>query len=339
MPEKSLADQLLDAQVDWVVDQLTGPDAATNLARDVDDLLAFAGSMPLADLVEPAAVKDVARHLVATIGAGPLVGATVGSIADAVYDLDAGGDHRLGDVVDREPVEALIEKLLEMDQLHDRFLDRMNRSPLVAGMTARFVTVLVSDFVAQNRARAEKLPGVGGMIKLGVGVANKAKSPFDKQLEGLLGEATSKGTQAAIKTANRGVKDLLDDAPLREAVLEVWDLHADEPVSDLREYLSKQDLRELALLVHDVVQSTRDSEFTGHVVDAVVDALFAAHGARSATELLGELGVTRDRIVADVHRLVPPLLDRAKSSGELEAAARTRLAPFFASDAVQQLLA
>jgi hypothetical protein len=43
MPEKSLADQLLDARVDWVVDQLTGPDAAANLARDVDDLLAWAG--------------------------------------------------------------------------------------------------------------------------------------------------------------------------------------------------------------------------------------------------------------------------------------------------------
>jgi hypothetical protein len=58
------------------------------------------------------------------------------------------------------------------------------------------------------------------MIKLGVGVASKAKSPFDKQLEGLLGEATSKGTQAAIKTANGGVKDGRDDAPLREAALE-----------------------------------------------------------------------------------------------------------------------
>ncbi|MGN6606838.1 MAG: hypothetical protein ACTHMS_07495, partial [Jatrophihabitans sp.] len=229
-------------------------------------------------------------------------------------------------------------KALALHQLHDRVLDRMGRSPLVASVTAKFVTLLVSDFLAQNRARAEKLPGVGGMIKLGVGVANKAKSPFDKQIDSLLGEATSRGTAAAIKTTNQSVKQMLDEAPLREAALEIWDLHAKEPISDLRSYISKQDLHEVALLVLDVIRSARDSEYVGHVVDAVVDALVAAHGHRTATELLDDLGLTRDRIVADVQRVVPPLLERAKAGGELEAAVRARLAPFFETGAAQRLL-
>ncbi|MGN6606464.1 MAG: hypothetical protein ACTHMS_05560, partial [Jatrophihabitans sp.] len=110
MPEPTLAEQLLDAQVAWIVDQLTGADAAANLARDVDDLLDFAGSAPISELLDPADVKDIARHVVDLVGATALADETVGAVADAVYDLDASGEYQLGAVIDRDPVDALIVK-------------------------------------------------------------------------------------------------------------------------------------------------------------------------------------------------------------------------------------
>ena len=336
---KSLADKLLDAQVAWVVDELTGKHAADNIARDVTDLLDYAAGVKLADAADADAVKDAARRLVDVVGASPLVGETVTAISDAVYDLEASDAHVLGDVVERDPVEALIVKIISMRQLQDRALERMTQSPVVASVTAKFVTKIVADFVAQNRARAEKVPGVGSMLKIGSSAANRMKSPFDKQIDALLGDAADKGAATALKRTNKAVKELISEAPLREAAMEVWDLHAAEPIGELREYLTQQDLREVALLVHDIVVSVRGSEFAGEVVDAVVDTLYATHGDKTIATLLVELGLTRDHLVEEAQRLLPPLLAQAKASGELQAHARKRLAGFYASPKVAKLLA
>jgi hypothetical protein len=215
----------------------------------------------------------------------------------------------------------------------------MAESPLVATVASKFVTKLVSDFLAQNRARAEKVPGVGSLLKVGSSAANKVKSPFDKQLDQLLGDAAGKGAQAALKRTNKTVKELLHEAPLEGAALELWDLHANEPIADLREYLSKQDLRELALIVHDIVTSARSSDFAGDLIDACVDVFFEKYGAHDLAQLLTDVGISRDDVVEDIRRFAPTVLDAARQEGVLEKLIRARLEPFFHSPAVEALLA
>jgi hypothetical protein len=336
---KSLADKLLDAQVQFVLDELTGDRFAEVVARDVDDVLDVAASLKLADVVDASAVKATARRLVDDVGASPLISDLVAALSDAVYDLDASNEYNLGDVVAREPVEALIGKALSMRQLQDRALERMAESPLVATVASKFVTKLVADFLAQNRARAEKVPGVGSLLKVGTSAANKVKSPFDKQLDQLLGDAAGKGAQAALKRTNKTVKELLHEAPLEGAALELWDLHANEPIADLREYLSKQDLRELVLIVHDIITSARATDFAGHLVDACIDVFFDKYGDHSLAQLLTDVGISRDDVVADICRFAPPVLEAARADGRLERLVRARLEPFFHSPAVDALLA
>jgi hypothetical protein len=336
---KNLADKLLDAQVAYIIEELSGDRFAEVVARDVDDVLAVAATLKLNDVVDPDDVKATARRLVDSVGASPLLEDMVGALSDAIYDLDASEEYHLGDVIEREPVEALITKLLSMRQLQDRALERMAESPLVASVAAKFVTKLVSDFLAQNRARAERLPGVGSMLKVGMGAANMVKSPFDKQLDQLLGDAAGKGTQAALKRTNKTIKEMLREAPLKGAALEIWDLHADEPIADLREYLSQQDLRELALIVHDLVTSARTSEFAEHLLDACIDVFFDLYGEHDLARLIEEVGISRDDIVEDICRFAPPVIEAAKRDGVLDQQIRARLEPFFHSPAVAALLA
>ena len=48
----NLADQLLDAQVQFVLGELTGDKLAANIERDVADVLAVAADHPLETLVQ-----------------------------------------------------------------------------------------------------------------------------------------------------------------------------------------------------------------------------------------------------------------------------------------------
>jgi len=278
-------------------------------------------------------MKGLVRRTVERVGGGPLVEDLVVAFSDALYELAAGEEHRLGDVVGRDPVEALIEKILAMPRLHDRAIDRMAESPLVSIIAARFVSKIVSDFVAQNRQLAEKLPGAKSLFSLGTSAANRVRNVS------IIGDAADRGTQMAIRRTNSAMKDLIKEAPLKEAALEIWDLHAEEPISELREYMSQQDLRELALIVHGIVHAARGTDYVAAALDECVDVFFERYGARPVASLLPELGITRDDLVDELQQLVPPVIEAAAAQGHLDALVRSRLAPFFASEEVRAILA
>ncbi len=332
---KDVANRLLDAQVEFILAEFSGKRLTQVIERDVDDLLALAGELTVADVVDAEQVKSAARRLVDRVGGSELVQDLVTALADAIYDLSASEDYKLGEVVDRDPVENLVAKVLSMHTLQDRALDRMAESPLVAAVATRFVTKIVGDFLQQNRQMAERVPGAKSLISFGMGAASKVRSATVDQF---LGDAAGKSTQFAIRRTNSAMRDLVREAPLQGAAMEIWDLHADEPISDLRGYLSKAELRELAVLVHDIISSARTTEYAGQLVDECVDVFFEQYGERDVASLLPELGISRDDVLDDAQRLVPPLVEAAKRDGRLEQLVRARLKPFFTSKKVLAIL-
>jgi hypothetical protein len=333
-----LADRLLEAQVDYLRAELTGERLHEVIARDGHDVLALLGPVPVAQLVDADAIKSIGRRLVVDLGTSAVLSEMVGALADGIYDMGASDEYLLGDVLDRDAVAALVRHALTMRRLPDRLLDRLTESPLVATIAARFVSKLVSDFMQQNRARAEKLPGMSTVLNIGAGAASKVRGVTDRHLDQVLGDVAGRGASYALKRTNHAIREMLSEAPLEQATMQMWDLHADEPVGDLREYLSRDELRVLAQRSHDVVISARETAFAGALVDACVDVFFAEYGDYQLTRLLGELGITEDDLVADLQLLIPRLVAAADRNGELAAHIRSRLAPFFQSEQVRALL-
>jgi hypothetical protein len=333
MTAKELADQLLDAQVDYVLHELSGKRLAQVIARDVDDLLELAETLTVADVVDPTAAKAILRRVADNAGGSELLEDFVLALAETVYGLRASENHKLGEVVDREPVESLVVQVLGMRKLHERALKRLDQSPLVARVAQRFVTAIVNDFIAQNRQLAERLPGAKSLFSLGSSAARTVGRV------GFVGAAADKGTQMAIKQTTAALRDVFKDEHLRGAAMEIWDLHAKEPLSELRAYLSAGDLRDVASRLHAVIVSGRDSEFVGEAIDEGVDALLERYGSRDLASVLAELNVTRDDLVTDLRSALPPIIEAAKADGRLEALIRARLEPFFRSKKVQTILA
>src|SRR6476646_4239433 len=91
-----VARRLLDAQVEFVIAELTGERFAEVVARDVDDVLAVASTLIVSDIVDVEQVKATARRLVERIGGSPMVEDLVGAISDALCDLTASERYDLG---------------------------------------------------------------------------------------------------------------------------------------------------------------------------------------------------------------------------------------------------
>lgn len=339
MDPKDLADQLLDAQVEFVLAELTGERFAEVVARDVTEVLAVADTLIVGEVIDREQIKATARTVVDKIGGSAIIKDMAGAIAHAIYDLAASDEYHLGDVVDREPVAALFEHILSMHTAQDRALERLTESPLVANVASSFVNKIVADFLQQNRERAEKVPGMASLMSLGSSAANKVRNAGDRHLNQFLGDVAGKGAQYALRRTNSAIRDLIHDAPLHDAAMELWDLHADERVSVLREYLSQQELGELVMIIYEIVASARNKEYYGHVIDECIDVFFDKYGKHTIASLLPEVGIDADDLVRELVTYAPPIIEAAKADGVLAAQIRMRLEPFFASEATLALLA
>ena len=331
----ALAAALLDAQVEYVITELSGPALTAAIIRDVDDVLGIAATMTLDAVVSRDAVKAAGRALIDAIGGSAVLDDLRPDLADAIYASAAGDDRLLGDVVGREYVDALIAKILSMDQLHERVIGRMGESPVVATIASSYVTKIVGDFVAQNRERAEKVPGVSSLFSIGLGAANRVRGAAD----GLIGDAQQRSAQFAMRQTSGAMRDVLREAPIHEAALQIWDLHAEEPISELREYLTAKDLRELLAIIGDIVRTARNHDFVGALLDDCVDVFFERYGSTDLAALLRELGLTRDVLIAEIRSFAPPVIEAARADGRLDAFVRVRLEPFFTAPATLALLA
>jgi hypothetical protein len=337
MTHRTLADQLLDAQVRFVLDQLTGDRLAETIARDVDDFLAIAANLRLDALVDAGEVKRVVRRLLATVPPSTAASTLVAAGADVVYAGPA-EPFTLSELIAGDHVEVLVDELLAMSPLVERALDEITDSPLVATIASRFVGRIVGDVLQANRSVAEKIPGVGSLMSLGTNAATRVMGAADKQLEQLLGDTAGKGAAFAMRRLNKIVVDTLNDPMLRDAVLQVWEQQSGRPLGDLSRYAGQEDVQRLAGLLQEIVVAGATTEPVGNLVDSMIDTFFVQYGEHPVTTLLEELEVSRDDLVADIQAFAPAVVAGALEEGRLEKLVRDRLEPFFHSPAVTALL-
>ncbi|HEX2894183.1 MAG TPA: hypothetical protein VHO29_09300 [Marmoricola sp.] len=334
---ESLSRQLLDAQVAFHLERLTGDELDATVRRVAGHVLDAAGDHELEHLVSREAIKDIVTRALATVPASAAVGGIVELATDVVYD---GPKERfpLGELADRERIEALLDELLALNPVLERALERLTESPLVGTAASRFMGRIVGEVLQANKAVADKVPGLGSLMSFGTSAASKMMGAADKQFEGLIGDTVGKGGTFAVRRLNRILIETLRDPTTREAVLQVWDLLSREPVVGLSRYVPREEIGAVVDAAHELVVATLASEQVARLGEVVVDAFFDRFGGYTPVELLDELDLDRDALVADLVRLAPGIVDSLRESGHLERMLRAELEPFYSSAAVQALL-
>ncbi len=312
-------------------------DLPTLVAEEVASLLAVGQRLTVGALVDAddvfALISDVLERVPPSTAASTFTAV----LAEVLHAGPADGEeHTLGDVVSREHVEALTDAALAgTDTLKDA-LDDLTRSPAVAAVAGRFMARVVSEVVQTNRAMAEKLPGLGSLVSFGAGAAGKVIGAT--QVDALVGAAAGQGAGFAVRRLNAIVVDTLRDPGTRAAVLEVYGLYADQPLTGLQRAMTLEQAQHLAGLVQDVVIDAAPSAPVQALVRAVAEGFVATYADHPVSELVADLGVDAEAVTAHVTTLAARAITAAREAGELEPMVRSRLAPFWESPEVAALL-
>ena len=342
---ETLARRLLDAQVAYHLDRLTGDHGESTVRRLVADVLDGAGKHRIDELVDPATVQDVVVRTLGTVPGSAAVREIVALVTTVVHEGPA-QPFPLGVLVEREGVERLLDELLALHPVLERALERLTDSPLVGTMASRFMGRIVGEVLQANKAMTEKVPGLGSLMSFGTSAATRAMGAADKQFEswvggtmgGTVGGTVGKGGTYAVRRLNKIVIETLRDPTTRAALMQVWDLMSEEPVAGLARYTTRDELSGVVDAVHDLAVTSTASDQVAELARAIITAFFERFGRLTPTELLDELAIRREDVVADLVRIAPPVVDALRASGDLEGIIREHLTPFYDSPEVTALL-
>lgn len=332
-----LALRLLDAQVAYHLARLDDDRLGPTVARLAEDLLAAGSQHQIEDLVDRETVTVIAVRALATVPPSAAASGLVELVTNVAYDGPA-TPYPVGELADGAQVEALLDSLLALQPAFGRFLEGLADVPLVGTVASRFMGRVVSDVLAANKVVTDRVPGLGSLISFGNTAASRMVGAADKQFDGLVGDTLGRGGAFAVRRLNRIVLETLRDPTTRDSVLQAWDAIAQEQVVGLHHYATREELGDVADALHDLAITALATEQAAALVGVVVDALFDRFGGYTPTELLDQLDITREDLVADLVRTAPPVVGALRDSGDLERLLRRQLEPFFTSAEVEDLL-
>lgn len=334
----AVSEKLLDAAVAYIVDQVTGERLVEHSDAILRDAFQVAESMKVADVLDRDAVQQTTLSIIELLNSSALNRNLFDALADAIYELAANDKFRLGDVVDRDGVVRLVSTVLGMHTMFERGLDRFAQSPMVGAVAATFVNRIVSGAADAARTRAEKIPVVRSALSLGDRTVGRVLNAGDKAFGERLGEAGAAAAQYAVKRTNHAILTVIKETPLTDAAMEVYDLFANEPVSDLREFIELEELRTLIGTIFDLVTTVKNHDYLAELIGDATDILLTHYGDYTVAGLWKEVGLTPELLRDEFVRYAPPIIEIAKQDGVLAALVRRRVEPFFRSEVVREIL-
>jgi hypothetical protein len=335
--KSGIAEALLDAHVRFVLEQLEPGALRARIEREVDAALADAERLRLGEVVTPQAVKETVRIYAVQLELHGGIPELVADIAGRIYRHPVQDRTRLGDLVSDQQLAELLDKLLEMRDLGHKLLEEAVGNPVYSALAGDLVFHGIRDYLVHNKVTGA-IPGARAAMKLGKSVMQRATPGLERSLEERLKRFVAKNAQATLAESRRFLLGAFEPAAVREAVLEAWKQIKHEKVSSFRGYLRAADLEDFFVIGYEYWRSLRRSDWYIELIDAGIDGFFERYGGTSLAELLDEIGIERDMLVADAMRFTPGAIAGLERAGMLEPMVRRLLGDFYRSGAVERTL-
>ncbi|MBV8063881.1 MAG: hypothetical protein JOY51_09800 [Nevskia sp.] len=333
----STAEVLLEAHVQFMLAQLEGAPLRQRVEQEVDALLGEAERISLNEVVTREAVKQTVRVYAVKLELNAGIPELVADIAQRIHGHEIHQRTRLGELLSDQQFSEVLDKLLEMNTLRQRLLDEAVANPVYSALAADIVYHGIKGYLSQNKLTGS-IPGARTAMKLGKSVLNRATPGLEEAIEERLKGYVTKNIQSTLAESRRFLLERFDPESIREVALDLWHRLKKLKVSSVRDYLQGSDLEDFFVIGYEYWHRLRQTDWYVTLIDAGVDGFFDRYGDSSLGEILEEIGIGRDMLVADAMRFAPQAIEGLKKRGLLEGMVRRNLEGFYRSGAVEEIL-
>jgi len=339
MAEKThpLAQTLLDAHVNYIVDELSGSGLKAVIEEEVDAALVVAGKLTLGAVVTRKQIKDTAAVFASEVEFGPGLPELVGDIARALYAHKVHDKTSPGDLLTDAHFDEFATQILELESLREKIVRAVITSPLYADFAGDLLYSGITGYLAQNTV-TKNIPGASSMLKLGRAALSVATPKLESSIEDGLRKYIAKAVQASTTRSAEFLLNHADSEQLKSLATDAWDKLKDEPIGVLREDVPSRWVEELFVTGFEAWRHLRQQDWYRVMIDAGIDGFFDKYEDATLAALLEDLGIDRARMIDEAQRYAPHVIKVLKKKKLLEPILRRNLEGFYQSKAITAIL-
>tara|TARA_R110002110_G_scaffold115696_5_gene286797 strand:+ start:2715 stop:3749 length:1035 start_codon:yes stop_codon:yes gene_type:complete len=332
------ASQMLELHVKHEVASLKGTKLRKFLKQEVSELLDLAGGITLNRIASENQVMETIQRVVVNMELDAGIPELAGEMATEVLNAPVQSTTALGDIITRGQATGFVEEMLELRRQRERVISEIMAHPVYQELVSNVVYQGVVNYLYEDNLITKSVPGVGSMMKFGKRMANKAVPGLDETFERRLKAWLSDSLPGLINRSEQFLQKALSDDEVRDTVMAAWVAMEDRTLADLQEGLGDVELQTFVVLGYEFWLQFRKTDYFESCARAVVAHLFLKYGDRPLTDLLGDVGVTEDLIMAEVDAWAIPIIDVLREEGYVETLVCRRLAAFYNSAAARRIL-
>jgi hypothetical protein len=323
-------DALLKAQLRYELDRFRGDAFDRMIDEVVSATFDWLDSVTVNDVVTPEQIVGVIDRYTTLFRTGGGIMELAGELAQRVVTSPLSEKTQVRAIISDGWLDDLVDELVALDGPRRELIHRVVGSSAYATMVAHALRQALVGFLFPEE------PGVG--ISRLTSLLKGAIPDIEARLASSVTHFLGKRAEALSMSSEASLLGLLDEPWIRRTVDEIWASLAPMRLSELFGLLGAQHIEDFVVLVHEFWLQFRKTEFFSGIVRELVVHIFDKYGDESVRSLIEDMGVSREMVAGELRLFGRRVVEKALTSGFLEALLRAHIAPFYDSEDLRRLL-
>lgn len=336
-----LSQKLLDLHIQHELDNFSDEQFQTDLRLELDQFFEQLADRKLQEFISAEQVIAWAQSHILELKLHNNVGTVVEEIVSDLFLHNSHEENGLATLMSDSQVEAYVDKALSQVELRKALIHQGMDNEIVHEVIAELLYSGISSYLTESNIvaqKAQKVPGVKGMMKMSKGIMNKAAPKLEEKIETQVKKYIGIALPDVIAQSEDFIHESITDAHIKEIAMGIWHSAKTQAVSTARDYISVDDAKDYTQLSYQQFLSSRQSDYIAELVSAGIHSFFKHYGNKKLSALCKDFAIDADSLENEVMLFAPQILQLIRDSGYLEQRIRARLERFYHSSAAQEAL-
>lgn len=326
------AEALLQAHVTYAIQQAQNFDV---IRGEVAAFFEQVAETPLSTLVPLENIQRIAKDRVLDVAPSNQLRTEIANIVKDALKNQEGKKTVISDLIPDATAEAVIGMISHDTTRRNAIIHEIFGNPTTGEVLSTTISHAIKDYM-ENNVVTKKIPGAAGLMKLGKGMLEKATdSNFDDALQNYL----TRNIRNIMNISEKKTQETLSDKKVHRIAADLWAKYKSKSMADVAKLVDVPTIDATSHLATVVWNHVRTHKYVQSIVSEGVAGWYARNSNRSLVELLADVNVTPEFIVAELEPALATNLKNLAENGYLKSRFEPLLRQFYASDEVAAIIA
>lgn len=319
------AEALLQAHVEHTIRQIQNFDV---IRAEVAALFTELTETPLSNLVQLERIQKIAQERVLDIAPSNQLRTEIANIVKDALKNKEGKNTLISDLIPDATAEAVISMISSDTARRNKIIHEIFGNPTTGEVLSTTISHAIKDYM-ENNVVTKKIPGAAGLMKFGKGMLEKATdSNFDDALQSYL----SRNIRNIMNISEKKTQETLSNNKVHRLAADIWLKVKTKSVDSVAQLVDAPTVDASSHIVVVIWNHIRTTKYVQSIVSEGVAGWYARNSNRSLVELLADVNVTPDFIVAELEPALTLSLKHLADNGYLRGRVEPLLREFYASN-------